>query len=44
MSAQAVLQGADASAVSMTLEKNVSVDKENKIKKKKIETGLPVLI
>lgn len=31
VSAQAVLRGADTSAVGMTLEKNVSVYKENKI-------------
>lgn len=43
VSAQAVLWGADTSAVSMTLAKNVSVYKENKVIKKKTETGLPML-
>jgi len=42
--AQAVLWGADTSAISITLEKTVSVYKENKIIKKKIETGLPMLL
>lgn len=43
VNAQAVLRGADTSAVIMTLEKNVSVYKENTMIKNRPETGLPVL-